>query len=134
VLRKPTPSATKKPRPAGLSEALWQSFAVLRLPVRAFGVMGATTRTLRRNLASSAPSRLANGHYRRLGAFAARLLAKMSARITTSEGHHRVAYDISSNPPARLEWDRASSRETSGQHHMTTESHRFSSFFSLLLP
>lgn len=90
-------------RSAGLYREIWQSFAVL-LPVKSVGVMG-DDRTYEeacviRAIASS--DGMTADWYR----IPHEVLAKMSTRIINEvRGINRVAYDISSKPPATVEWE-----------------------------
>jgi len=90
-------------RAAGLYDDVWQAFAVL-LPVQSVGVMGDE-----RTYESTCVIRAVNS-VDGMTADWARLphdvLGRMSARITNEvRGINRVVYDISSKPPATIEWE-----------------------------
>ncbi|NRA33104.1 MAG: glutamine-hydrolyzing GMP synthase [Polyangiaceae bacterium] len=90
-------------RRAGLYDEIWQAFAVL-LPVRSVGVMG-DDRTYEEACAircvESTDAMTAN--FARLPYD---VLERMSSRIINEvKGINRVAYDISSKPPATIEWE-----------------------------
>ncbi len=90
-------------RAAGLYQSIWQAFAVL-LPVRSVGVMG-DDRTYEEACAIRAvtSSDGMTGDWARIPH---EVLAKMSTRIINEvRGINRVAYDISSKPPATIEWE-----------------------------
>ncbi|KAF9038342.1 GMP synthase [Hymenopellis radicata] len=89
-------------RNAGLYDEIAQAFAVL-LPVRAVGVMG-DARTYEQVIALRAVQSedfMTADWY----VFPAPVLRKISSRITNEvPGINRVTYDISSKPPATVEW------------------------------
>ena len=94
---------TSELRRAGLSDKVWQAFAVL-LPVRSVGVMG-DKRTYENVVALRAVTSTDA-----MTADWARLpdpfLAHVANRIINEvKGINRVVYDISSKPPATIEWE-----------------------------
>lgn len=88
---------------AGLYDEIWQAFAVL-LPVKSVGVMGdertyENTCVLR--AVTSVDGMTADWYHMPYD-----ILAKISNRIINEvRGINRVAYDISSKPPATIEWE-----------------------------
>jgi GMP synthase (glutamine-hydrolysing) len=103
VLRKADTIVQEEVRAAGLYEKLWQAFAVL-LPVRSVGVMG-DERTYESTCAIRAIESTdgMTGDWSRLPYD---LLGRMSSRIINEvRGINRVVYDISSKPPATIEWE-----------------------------
>jgi GMP synthase (glutamine-hydrolysing) len=88
---------------AGLYDDIWQAFAVL-LPVRSVGVMG-DYRTYENVVALRAVTSR-DGMTADWFPFAHDVLARMSSRIINEvRGVNRVCYDISSKPPATIEWE-----------------------------
>jgi GMP synthase (glutamine-hydrolysing) len=90
-------------RAAGLYDDIWQAFAVL-LPVQSVGVMG-DERTYE-NVCALRAVTSRDGMTADWYPFPHDVLARMSTRIINEvEGINRVVYDISSKPPATIEWE-----------------------------
>jgi GMP synthase (glutamine-hydrolysing) len=90
-------------RRAGVYDQIWQAFAVF-LPIQSVGVMG-DERTYENAIALRCVSSVdaMTADWSRLPA---ELLASISSRITNEvPGINRVVYDISSKPPATIEWE-----------------------------
>jgi GMP synthase (glutamine-hydrolysing) len=103
VLRKADAIYLEEIREAGLYDSIWQAFAVL-LPVRSVGVMG-DYRTYDNVVALRAVTS-SDGMTADWYPFPPEILARMSSRIINEvKGVNRVVYDVSSKPPATIEWE-----------------------------
>ncbi len=103
ILRKADTIYLEEIRKAGLYNEIWQAFAVL-LPVQSVGVMG-DERTYENTCAlravTSVDGMTADWYHMPYD-----VLATMSNRIINEvRGINRVCYDISSKPPATIEWE-----------------------------
>jgi len=103
VLREADAIYLEEIREAGLYDEIWQAFAVL-LPVRAVGVMG-DSRTYENVIALRAVTSR-DGMTADWYPFPHEVLARCSTRIINEvAGVNRVTYDVSSKPPATIEWE-----------------------------
>jgi GMP synthase (glutamine-hydrolysing) len=103
VLRNADYVVTDEIRAAGLYEEIWQAFCVL-LPVRSVGVMG-DERTYEEVCAVRAVKSI-DGMTADWAKIPYDVLGRISNRIINEvRGINRVVYDISSKPPATIEWE-----------------------------
>jgi GMP synthase (glutamine-hydrolysing) len=88
---------------AGLYEEIWQSFAII-LPIKSVGVMG-DERTYENVVALRCVNSI-DGMTADWVKLPHEILGKIANRIINSvKGVNRVVYDISSKPPATIEWE-----------------------------
>jgi GMP synthase (glutamine-hydrolysing) len=103
VLRRADAIVVEEIRAAGLYDRLWQAFAVL-LPVHSVGVMG-DERTYE-NAVSVRCVTSVDAMTADWARIPGEVLATISSRIINEvKGVNRVLYDISSKPPATIEWE-----------------------------
>ncbi len=103
ILRRADAVYIEELRNSGLYDAIWQAFAAL-LPVKAVGVMG-DARTYEYVCALRAvPS--TDGMTADVYHFPPDILHRIAVRIVNEvKGINRVLYDITSKPPATIEWE-----------------------------
>jgi GMP synthase (glutamine-hydrolysing) len=103
VLRKADHIYIEEIRAAGLYDEIWQAFAVL-LPIRSVGVQG-DERSYDQVVALRAVTSR-DGMTADWFPFPPDVLAQISNRIANEvDGVNRVVYDVSSKPPATIEWE-----------------------------
>ncbi|NLE65672.1 MAG: glutamine-hydrolyzing GMP synthase [Elusimicrobia bacterium] len=103
ILREADERVLEEIKRAGLYDQIWQSFAVL-LPVKTVGVMG-DQRTYENVVAIRCVTSL-DGMTADWVQLPYDLMGKISNRIINEvRGVNRVVYDISSKPPATIEWE-----------------------------
>lgn len=103
VLREADAIYLEEIRRAGLYDDIWQAFSVL-LPVKSVGVMG-DARTYE-NVITLRAVTSSDGMTADWFAFPPEVLGKIANRIINEvSGVNRVVYDVSSKPPATIEWE-----------------------------
>jgi GMP synthase (glutamine-hydrolysing) len=103
VLRRADHIYIEEIRAAGLYDDIWQAFAVL-LPIRSVGVQG-DFRTYDQVIALRAVTSR-DGMTADWFAFPPEVLGRVANRIANEvDGVNRVVYDVSSKPPATIEWE-----------------------------
>jgi GMP synthase (glutamine-hydrolysing) len=103
VLRRADAVYIEEIREAGLYDDIWQAFAVL-LPVRSVGVMG-DFRTYE-NVVGLRAVTSTDGMTADWFPFPYEVLGRISNRLINEvRGVNRVVYDVSSKPPATIEWE-----------------------------
>ena len=103
ILRRADAIYIEEIRNAGLYDAIWQAFAVL-LPVRTVGVMGDERSyefVCALRAVTSTDGMTADSY-----PFEHEFVARVATRIINEvQGINRVVYDVTSKPPATIEWE-----------------------------
>ena len=103
ILRKADAIYIEEIRAAGLYDDIWQAFAVL-LPIRSVGVVGdfrSYDQVVGLRAVTSRDGMTADWF-----PFPPDVMARISTRISNEvRGVNRVVYDVSSKPPATIEWE-----------------------------
>jgi len=103
VLRRADAILIDEIRRAGLYDEIWQAFAVF-LPLQSVGVMG-DERTYENAIALRCVDAV-DGMTADWSRIPHDVMAGISSRITNEvKGVNRVVYDVSSKPPATIEWE-----------------------------
>ena len=103
ILREADAIVREEIRASGLHDVIWQAFAVL-LPIKTVGVMG-DERTYENVLSVRAVQSL-DGMTADWFQLPYEVLGRISNRIINEvRGINRVVYDVSSKPPATIEWE-----------------------------
>ncbi len=103
ILRRADAIFIEEIRRAGIYDQIWQAFAVF-LPIQSVGVQG-DERTYEDAIALRAVTSV-DAMTADWAAIPHEVLARVSSRITNEvRGVNRVVYDISSKPPATIEWE-----------------------------